>query len=74
MMMCGLCFVRNTSLKKSGIDYIFMGDLISAKIDDHQYLKDGKVDLERLRSRPYFKTGVNRLIEGIEKNLIIVFT
>jgi len=48
-----------------------MGDLIGAKIDDPEYLKDGKVDLERLRSKSSFKTGINRIIEGIEKNLII---
>ena len=61
----------NQELKNSGIDYIFMGDLIGAKIEDSQYLKDGKVDLEKLRSKPSFKSGIKRLIEGIEKQFII---
>jgi uncharacterized protein (DUF488 family) len=61
----------NKELKNSGIDYIFMGDLIGAKIDDPEYLKDGKVDLEKLRSKPSFKSGIKRLIEGIEKQFII---
>lgn len=61
----------NPELKKSGIDYIFMGDLIGAKINDPQYLKDGKVDLEKLRSKSSFKAGINRILQGIEKNFII---
>ena len=61
----------NLELKKSGIDYIFMGDLIGAKIDDPEYHKDGKVDLEKLRSKPSLKAGIVRIIQGIEKNFII---
>ena len=58
-------------LKKNGIDYIFMGDLIGGKIDDPEYLKDGKVDFEKLRYRPSFKSGINKLIQGIMNNFII---
>jgi len=61
----------NQELKKSGIDYIFMGDLIGAKINDPHYLKNGKVDLERLRNKPSFTAGINRIIQGIENNFII---
>jgi uncharacterized protein (DUF488 family) len=61
----------NQELNKSGIDYIFMGNLIGGIINDPKYFKDGKVDLERLRNKPSFKAGINWIIQGIENNFII---
>lgn len=55
-------------LKTKNITYIFMGDMLGARyIDEALLFPDGKVDFEKVRDADSFKTGVQRVINGIAK-------
>ncbi|MHB8280847.1 MAG: DUF488 domain-containing protein [Candidatus Humimicrobiaceae bacterium] len=54
-------------LENSKIYYIFMGDEIGAKTEDKKFLTNGKVDFNKLKEKPDFKKGIDRIIEGLCK-------
>ena len=58
----------NNELIKNHIKYIFMGNLIGEKIDDAEYLINEKVDYTKLREKPEFQEGIERIIDGIKKD------
>jgi uncharacterized protein (DUF488 family) len=49
------------ALKRSGIRYVFMGDLLGGQPDDPDCYVEGKVDYDKVRNRPYFQAGLDRL-------------
>ncbi len=59
-------------LEAHGVRYVFMGDALGGKPDDPE-MRDssGHVDYERLRRRPSFHAGLERLAAGWEGNLRI---
>lgn len=57
-------------LKKHGITYVFMGDTIGGRPNDAScYDKEGKVDYEIIKTKDFFKNGVNRLKIAYEKSI-----
>lgn len=64
--------ILNDELKKAGILYLFMGDSLGARYEDPSLLhEDGKVDFDRVRSTETFKTGIGRVIDGLQKGFSI---
>jgi uncharacterized protein (DUF488 family) len=49
------------TLKSHGLRYVFMGDLLGGQPNDPDCYVDGKVDYTRLRVKPYFQAGIERL-------------
>ena len=59
-------------LKKEGILYLYMGDLLGARYESSDLLfEDGKVDFEKVRATDNFKKGIQRVIDGINKGYTI---
>ncbi len=59
-------------MKKHSIVYIFMGDLLGGRYDNPQLLyPDGKVNYKKVRELDSFKKGINRIINGLEKESIL---
>jgi len=55
-------------LKKNGICYIFMGDMLGARYEDKNLLfDDGKVNFKKVQEIKSFQDGVTRLDKGITK-------
>lgn len=53
------------ALCKKHIKYVFMGSQIGGRpADDSCYDEEGKVDYSRLEKRPYFASGIERLIKA----------
>ena len=48
-------------LEKAGLHYLFMGDSIGGQPKDPACYTDGKVDYDKVRARPYFQAGIERL-------------
>ncbi len=61
------------SLKKESILYLYMGDLLGARHSEPNLLyPDGKVDFRKVRETQKFKSGIDRVIQGINKKYNIV--
>ena len=58
------------SLKKSNIEYVFLGDNCGARIDDPSCYIKGKADYGLIKETEKFKTGLNRILKGLEKYTI----
>jgi uncharacterized protein (DUF488 family) len=55
-------------MKKQGVHYLHFSEEFGARHSDPTLLdEDGKVDFEKVRNSENFKTGVNRLWQGIKK-------
>lgn len=64
--------LRNT-LEENGITYVFMGDTLGGRPKDiNCYDLEGKVDYEMVKTKDFFKKGLNRLITACKKNFNIV--
>ena len=44
-----------------GIRYVFMGDLLGGQPKDEACHSDGKVDYEKVREMPFYRSGIGRL-------------
>lgn len=59
------------NLKKTligyGIEYVFLGDNIGARIKAPECYKNGQIDYELISKHPLFQEGVGRLLKGMEK-------
>lgn len=56
-----------TLLKKSGIEYVFLGDYCGAKPDDSSCFIDGRVSYDLLAKSDRFIEGLKRLDKGLER-------
>jgi uncharacterized protein (DUF488 family) len=55
-------------LKRHGIAYWFLGDLLGGRPQQPSlYDADGRVDFERVRATPWFRQGLERLIQGLDQ-------
>lgn len=58
------------SLEQNGIRYVFMGDTIGGRPADAScYDKEGKVDYEIVKTKEFFKEGIERLKTASEKEM-----
>jgi uncharacterized protein (DUF488 family) len=57
------------ALKARGIRYIFVGDTLGGQPRDPDCYTDGKVDYEKVRQRPFFQSGLERLRQAHEQRL-----
>ena len=55
------------SLRKEGINYVFMGKQLGARPDDPSCYIQGHVSFSRIAATPLFKEGISRVIKGAEK-------
>lgn len=49
------------ALKPHGIRYVFMGDTLGGQPKDPNCYTDGKVDYDKVKMKPFFQTGLERL-------------
>ncbi len=49
------------ALKRHGIRYVFMGDTLGGQPRDPDCYRDGKVDYGKVREKPFFASGIERL-------------
>lgn len=57
-------------LEQHGIKYVFMGDTIGGRPEDRTcYDYEGKVDYEKVKTKEFFKTGIERLKTAYEKEI-----
>ena len=54
-------------LSNKGIEYVFLGDNIGARIKAPECYRNGQVDYELISKHPLFQEGIDRLLEGIKK-------
>ncbi len=58
-------------LRKNDIRYVFMGDLLGGKPDDLGCYTNGKVDYEKVREKPFYTEGIDRLQNAYQQGLRI---
>jgi uncharacterized protein (DUF488 family) len=62
---------NKANLKKvlinNGIEYVFLGDNIGARIKAPECYKNGQVDYDLISKHPLFQEGVDRLLKGMKK-------
>jgi len=57
-------------LEKNNIKYVFMGDTIGGRPDDLScYDEEGKVNYEVVKTKTFFKSGIERLKTAYTKNI-----
>ena len=54
-------------LRTHGIEYVFLGDNMGARIKAPECYKNNQVDYELVSQHPLFQTGIERLLKGMEK-------
>jgi uncharacterized protein (DUF488 family) len=59
-------------LKKSGIEYVFLGEELGARSKDLSNYENGKVQYRRLAQTELFRRGIERLKTGMSKHRIVV--
>lgn len=59
-------------LKKSGIQYVFMGNTLGGQPENLDCYTDGKVDYEKVRHMPFYLEGIGRLQNAHQQGLAIV--
>lgn len=64
--------ILTAELKKAGIRYLYMGDVLGARYEDKSLLfPNGKVDFEKVRATQEFQKGIDRVIDGLKKGYSI---
>lgn len=56
-------------LQQHGITYVFMGDTLGGRPEDDSCYTDGKVDYEKIKTKDFFKTGIERLKTAYSKDI-----
>jgi uncharacterized protein (DUF488 family) len=58
------------SVEKEGVKYVFMGDVLGGRPDDLTcYDNKGKVDYQAIKTKEFFKQGIERIRIAYEKNI-----
>jgi uncharacterized protein (DUF488 family) len=60
------------ALHDSGIEYVFVGDLIGGRSANEDDYENGRVVYARLKQNDYFKNGIQRVILGSEKYKLVL--
>ncbi len=58
-------------LKERQIHYVFMGDTLGGRPQDETCYVEGRVDYSRVRTKPFFQDGIQRLHTAWEKQLAV---
>lgn len=59
-------------LRRARIRYVFMGDTIGGLPEDRSCYTDDRVDYNKIKTKDFYKAGIERLKTAWEKNLRIV--
>lgn len=59
-------------LSEHGIQYVFMGDSLGGQPTDPDCYVDGKVDYDRLRAKPFYVEGLDRIEKAWQQELPVV--
>jgi uncharacterized protein (DUF488 family) len=59
-------------LERSGIRYVFMGDMLGGRPTDQSCYSDGKVDYQKCAERESYRQGISRLHKAWRQELHIV--
>ena len=54
-------------VERAGLRYVFMGDTLGGQPRDPACHTDGKVDYDKVRAQPFFRTGIERLKQAYEQ-------
>ena len=60
------------ALINNGIEYVFLGDNIGARIEAPECYKNGKADYHLISKRPLFQKGLGRILKGMKKYSIAI--
>ena len=60
----------DASLQAVGIRYVFMGRALGGRPDDPSCYEDGRVRYDRLAATPLFREGLERIVDGAERQRI----
>ena len=61
------------ALRAAGIRYVFMGDLLGGRpADPGCYDSEDRVDYEKVKSKAFYRTGIERIVTAFEKRQPIV--
>lgn len=60
------------ALRPHNIRYVFMGQELGGRPADPDCYVDGKVDYDRVRDKPFYQTGIQRVRTAWEKQLPVV--
>jgi uncharacterized protein (DUF488 family) len=66
---------RNTVrdwLKEAGVAYVFLGRELGARPKDPACYVDGRVDYRRLAGTDAFRTGIRRIVDGMQRHVIAI--
>jgi uncharacterized protein (DUF488 family) len=55
------------ALKKSGLEYVFLGQELGARSSDPSCYRDGRAQYSLIAKTPVFERGIARLLEGMER-------
>ncbi len=55
-------------VERAGLRYLFLGDSLGGQPKDLLCYTDGKVDYDKLRARPYFQAGLERLKNAVSQD------
>jgi uncharacterized protein (DUF488 family) len=58
-------------LRQEGIRYVFMGDTLGGRPSDQTCYRNGKVDYELLRAKPFYQEGIERLRSALDQELTL---
>ena len=54
-------------LKKSGLEYVFLGRELGARSDDRSCYREGRAQYALIAKTPLFESGIQRLFAGMER-------
>jgi uncharacterized protein (DUF488 family) len=58
------------ALPANGISYIFLGNLLGARVEDSACYADGKLNYHLLKESQNYRTGITRILNGIKNEPI----
>ncbi|MHC4673642.1 MAG: DUF488 domain-containing protein, partial [Planctomycetota bacterium] len=59
-------------LRDDGIEYVFMGRELGARRDEESCYVDDQVRYELIKNLPLFRSGLDRVLQGIEQHTISI--
>lgn len=59
-------------LKRAGIEHVFLGDQLGARVDDPSCHREGRVDYEKVAETEFFKDGLDRVRQGMCRYRVVL--
>ena len=60
------------ALAEHGVRYVYLGDKLGGRPDDPACYVDGRVDYDKVRERPFFRAGIERVEAAHRQHLRVV--